>query len=352
MTDGSTSDVRVQLTRPLPTPQELGDALPSSEAARSTVLRGRSELESILAGEDSRLVVITGPCSVHDGEATLEYAGRLRELADRVAEQVLVVIRVYFEKPRTTVGWKGLVYDPRLDGSYEIDEGLREARALLVQINEMGLPAATEFLDPIVPQYFADLISWAAIGARTVESQTHRQMASGLSMPVGIKNRTDGDTAVAIDAIVAARASHGFLGVDQGGRASLVTTTGNPYAHLVLRGGQDEPNYDAASVEAALTRLRDVGLPPYLVVDCSHGNSRKDETRQQIGFRDVLDQRAAGRRGIVGLMLESHLEAGRQDLQVDRSALRYGVSITDACIGWEQTEGLLIEAQQRASTPT
>jgi 3-deoxy-7-phosphoheptulonate synthase len=351
MTDDSTSDVRVQLTRPLPTPQELSDALPSSAAARETVLRGRSELESILAGEDDRLAVITGPCSVHDGEATLEYAGRLRELADRVADRVLVLIRVYFEKPRTTVGWKGLVYDPRLDGSYEIDEGLREARALLVQINEMGLPAATEFLDPIVPQYFADLISWAAIGARTVESQTHRQMASGLSMAVGIKNRTDGDTGVAIDAIVAARAPHGFLGVDHGGRASLVTTTGNPYAHLVLRGGRDEPNYDAASVEAALTRLRDAGLPPYLVVDCSHGNSRKDEARQQIGFRDVLDQRSAGQRGIVGLMLESHLQAGRQDLQADRSALRYGVSITDACIGWEQTEELLLEAQQRASSP-
>ncbi len=342
----STSDVRVLVTRPLPSPQELMDTLPASEAARGTVLRGRAELEPILAGEDGRLAVIVGPCSIHDGEAALEYAGRLRDLAGRVAEHVFVVMRVYFEKPRTTVGWKGLVYDPRLDGSDEIDEGLREARALLVQINEMGLPAATEFLDPIVPQYFADLISWAAIGARTVESQTHRQLASGLSMPVGIKNRTDGNTGVAIDALVAARASHGFLGVDHDGRASLVTTTGNPYAHLVLRGGNDRPNYDAASVGRALAALRDAGLPPFLIVDCSHGNSGKDEARQPAVFRDVLEQRAGGQRGIVGLMLESHLEAGRQDLGVNPSALRYGVSITDACIGWGQTEELLLGANE------
>ena len=289
-------------------------------------------------------MAIVGPCSIHDERAGLEYAARLAKLSARVSDRLLIVMRVYFEKPRTTLGWKGLIYDPHLDGSLDIQTGLHRARAFLIKIGEMGIPGATEFLDPIVPQYLADLVSWGAIGARTTESQTHRQMASGLSMPIGFKNSTDGNSQNAVDAVVAARAVHGFLGIDENGRASMVHTTGNPYGHLVLRGGTGGANYTAERIALAQDQLRASGLPPRVVVDCSHANSRKDHTRQSVAFRDLIAQRQAGNADILGCMLESHLFPGNQTLGDDPSELKYGVSITDACIGWEETERLLTEA--------
>jgi 3-deoxy-7-phosphoheptulonate synthase len=276
----------------------------------------------------------------------MEYAERLVKLAKHLQDRMMVIMRVYFEKPRTTIGWKGLIYDPHLDGSFAIGEGLHQARAFLLRVGELGMPAATEFLDPIVPQYLADLVSWAAIGARTTESQTHRQMASGLSMPVGFKNTTDGNTQHAVDAIVAARSPHGFLGIDLQGQTCMVLTTGNPYAHLVLRGGSRGANYSASAVAAVQRQLTKAGLPNQLLVDCSHGNSDKDYTRQSIALRDVVRQRVAGDSQIMGCMLESHLMPGNQKLGSDPSQLRYGVSITDACIGWEETELLLNEAYE------
>ena len=337
-----TSDLHIASIDPLISPTQLVEELPATEYQISSVSRGRSQVEAVLREDDRRLMVIVGPCSIHDERAALEYAERLARLKEQVREQILVVMRVYFEKPRTTVGWKGLVYDPNLDGSFDINEGLRRARQLLLEVTGMGLAAGTEFLDPIVPQYLADLVSWVAIGARTTESQTHRQMASGLSMPVGFKNRTDGNSQVAVDAMVAARASQAFLGIDHDGRTCVMHTTGNPYGHLVLRGGQGGTNFDAEAVAAAQEELRASGSRPLVMVDCSHANSEKDHTRQAVAFRDVIEQRAEGSDGIVGLMLESHLFAGNQPLNGDE--LRYGVSITDACIDWAETETLLKEA--------
>ena len=310
------------------------NSFPLTAEAAKTVIEGREQVQQVLNGEDHRLLIIVGPCSIHDERAGFEYAGRLSELAKQVQDRILVVMRVYFEKPRTTVGWKGLIYDPHLDGSFTIGEGLSRARAFLLHLAGLGLPAATEFLDPIVPQYLADLVSWAAIGARTTESQTHRQMASGLSMPVGFKNTTDGNTQHAVDAIVSARSPHAFLGIDKQGRTSMVLTKGNPYAHLVLRGGSRGSNYSAATIEDVQRQLAKVGLSPNLIVDCSHGNSDKDYTRQGVAFRDVVQQRLEGNPYLIGCMLESHLSPGNQKLGDDPSALRYGVSITDACIGW------------------
>jgi 3-deoxy-7-phosphoheptulonate synthase len=337
-----TSDLHIARTEPLVTPTELARELPMTEPHHQSVLSGRQQIQDILEGRDERLIVIVGPCSIHDENAALEYAERLARLADEVKDQLLIVMRVYFEKPRTTVGWKGLVYDPGLDGSFDISGGLHRARQLLLDVTGMGLPAATEFLDPIVPQYLADLISWTAIGARTTESQTHRQMASGLSMAVGFKNRTDGNAQVAVDAMIAARAENAFLGIDEDGRTGVVHTTGNPYGHMVLRGGQSGPNFDGDAIAATKAQLEKAGLRPQVMVDCSHANSAKDHTRQSIAFRDVMQQRAAGTDGIIGLMLESHLFAGNQSL--DSGELRYGVSVTDACIDWSETEGLLREA--------
>ena len=342
--DRPVSDLHVVDTIPLPTPAEFETELPIPADVLETVVRGRREIEEILSGRDDRMLFVAGPCSIHDERSAMEYAQRLASLAREIEDRVLVVMRVYFEKPRTTVGWKGLIYDPDLDGSFNIDAGLRRARQLLIDIGALGLPTGTEFLDPIAPQYLADLISWVAVGARTTESQTHRQMASGLSMPVGFKNSTDGNIEVAVNALLSAREPHAFLGIDREGRTCTVQTSGNPYGHIVLRGGSDGTNFDAESVCETHEQLEAAGLTPTVLVDCSHANSGKDHRRQSIAFRDVIAQRAAGNRGVIGLMLESHLNEGNQSLGDDPSALRYGVSITDACIGWDETVELLREA--------
>ena len=340
----SLRDVNVKRIDRLIPPRELHARLPITERAERTVAEGREQLTRILDGRDDRFLLIVGPCSIHDEAAALEYAERLAELAERVRDRVMVVMRVYFEKPRTTIGWKGLINDPHLDGTFDLETGLTTARKLLLHFGDLGLPAGSEFLDPIVPQYIADLVSWVAIGARTTESQTHRQMASGLSMPVGFKNGTDGNSQIAIDAMIAARSPHAFLGIDLDGATCVVETTGNPHGHLVLRGGARGANYAAASVAAVQEQLRAAGLPAALMVDCSHANSEKDHTRQALAFRDVVAQRAAGNREIVGVMVESHLNPGNQKLTANPADLAYGVSITDACIGWDETASLAAEA--------
>ena len=345
------ANLHVRRTVPLPTPRELEAALPLSADVRGSVLRGRQAIEQILTGHDPRLLVIAGPCSIHDERAAIEYAERLATVAEDHDDRLLIAMRVYFEKPRTTVGWKGMIYDPDLDGSFDIASGLRRARQLLTTIAGIGLPTATEFLDPVTPQYLADLISWTAIGARTTESQTHRQMASGLSMPVGFKNSTDGNIQVAVDAALSSREPHAFLGIDTDGRMSTVLTKGNPHGHIVLRGGAAGPNYAASHVREVYDRLERAGLPQQVLVDCSHANSAKDHRRQATAFRDVLAQRAAGDRGLIGLMIESNLFEGKQTLGGDPSRLRYGVSITDACIGWDETVQLLREAAALRTEP-
>ncbi|MCH7705742.1 MAG: 3-deoxy-7-phosphoheptulonate synthase [Chloroflexi bacterium] len=343
-------DINIQEIRPLPSPNEYRKRLPITDPITETVAQGRQAIADILAGRDDRLLVIAGPCSIHDTGAGLEYAGRLKELADRFQDRLLVAMRVYFEKPRTTVGWKGLVYDPYLRGGIDISEGLHMAREFLLKVAEMGLLATTEFLDPITPQYLADLIAWAAIGARTSESQTHRQMASGLSMPVGFKNGTGNSIQLAVDAVVSAQAGHGFLGVDSEGQASVVITKGNPDCHVVLRGGTRGPNYDADSIAEAVALTQRAGVRTQLVVDCSHGNSDKDHTKQSVAFRSAVEQRLEGNANIVGLMLESHLTEGSQKLdESDPSKLQYGISITDSCIGWEETVDLLTETYNAMS---
>ncbi|MES2790955.1 MAG: 3-deoxy-7-phosphoheptulonate synthase [Planctomycetota bacterium] len=339
-----TQQIHIRGTTPLISPRDLLQQIPMSVAANRTVVQGRAELIRVLSGEDPRLLAVVGPCSIHDEQAALEYAQKLQAVSEQIKSTTLVIMRVYFEKPRTVMGWKGLINDPGLDGSFDIEKGLRRARELLLKINEMGLPAATEMLEPITPQYAADLVTWAAIGARTTESQTHRQMASGLSMPVGYKNGTDGNLEIAIQAMQAAQSPHSFLGIDTDGRTCVIHTTGNPYGHLILRGGRSGPNYDAQNVKAAADALSAAKLPPYLMVDCSHANSDKDYTKQAAVWRDAVAQRAAGNRHIVGLMLESNLLAGSQKLTADLSQLKYGISITDGCIGWEQTEELLLAA--------
>ena len=320
-------------------PAELKTAHPISATAAQTVLRTRTAIRDAMHGRDPRrLVAIVGPCSIHDPAAALDYAKRLAPVARSLENELVVVMRTYFEKPRTTVGWKGLVNDPRLDGSCRVDEGLALARELLLQINDQGLPCATEFLDPFAPQFLADAIAWAAIGARTTESQTHREMASGLSMPVGFKNGTDGGAQVAIDAMTSSGAPHSFLGVREDGTAAVVKTAGNPDTHVVLRGGGGRTNYDSESVGAVATKLDKRGV----MIDCSHGNSKKDPALQGEALRDVAQQVRQGSNDVLGVMLESHLEAGRQDWGPG-AELRYGVSITDACIGFEETEALLRE---------
>ena len=339
-----TSNLRIRSLEPLVPPSRLCALLPLDAAALATVVEGRRAVEAVLAGDDPRVIAVVGPCSIHDADAARDYAARLRSLATRVADRLLVVMRVYFEKPRTTVGWKGLINDPHLDDSFDVATGLRTARSLLIEIARMGLPTATEFLEPITPQYIADTIVLGAIGARTTESPTHRQMASGLSMPVGFKNSTDGSLQAAIDAMLAAKTPHCFLGIDNDGGTCVVSTMGNPWGMLMLRGGRSGSNYSPAVMEEARTKMEKAGLPPRIVVDCSHANSGKDPTRQSIVWRDVLAQRAAGDRSIVGLMLESNIHPGSQAVQANRSKLAYGVSVTDACIGWDETEALLLEA--------
>jgi 3-deoxy-7-phosphoheptulonate synthase len=342
-----TQDINVRETQPLVAPRILKEELPASDAAIRTVIDSREAVKRVLAGEDRRLIVVVGPCSIHDERAALEYAGRLRELAGRVADRMLVVMRVYFEKPRTTVGWKGLINDPHLNDTFDIGGGLRLARRILLEVAHLGLPAATEMLEPITPQYIADLITLASIGARTTESPTHRQMASGLSMPVGYKNGTDGELQVAIDAMQAAKSPHAFLGIDPEGKTCVVYTRGNPWGHLILRGGRSGPNYAAAHLGGAAERLRAAGLSPRFVVDCSHANSNKDYRRQSVAWTDVIAQRAAGNDTIIGLMLESNLKPGNQKLQGDPAKLSFGVSITDGCIGWEETESLVLDAYRK-----
>jgi 3-deoxy-7-phosphoheptulonate synthase len=336
-----TQDLNVQQIVRLSTPRALKEALPASEAANAAVVRGRETIRRILAQKDSRCLVVVGPCSIHDVQGALEYAGRLSQLRKDLGDRMEIVMRVYFEKPRTTIGWKGLINDPHLDNSHDIETGLKTARRLLLDIAGLGLPAATEFLDPIIPQYIADLVSWAAIGARTTESQTHREMASGLSMPVGFKNGTDGSLQIAIDAMGAAKHPHSFIGIDQDGVTSIIRTTGNAVGHVVLRGGRLRANYDAASISESESQLAEHGLPRVLMVDCSHANSGKQPARQEDVWRSVMEQRARGTRSLIGAMVESYLEEGAQPFPKDPAKLRYGLSITDGCVGWETTERML-----------
>ena len=335
-------NLRTSRVSPLLSPALLRAEHPITPAVAKAVTIGRRDTVEILDGRDDRLLVVVGPCSVHDPDAALHYARLLSEHAERIRDEVCVVMRVYFEKPRTTLGWKGLINDPDLDGTYAVNKGLRLARQLLLDISELGLPVGSEFLDPITPQYIADTVTWGSIGARTAASQVHRQLCSALSMPVGIKNSTEGDVQVAVDAVRAAAASHVFPGVNADGLAALVTTSGNPDCHVILRGGSKGPNYDAETVADTLARLRKAGLPERVLVDASHGNSRKDHVRQAAVARELAERIAADEPGLTGLMMESFLEAGRQDLTLGKKdELDYGRSITDACLDWPTTAELL-----------
>ncbi|MGN6806606.1 MAG: 3-deoxy-7-phosphoheptulonate synthase [Trinickia sp.] len=333
-------DVRIGAVRPLISPALLQDELPVAPEIQALVEKSRTAIGDILHGRDDRLLAVVGPCSIHDHDQALEYAHMLKRAADALQNELFVVMRVYFEKPRTTVGWKGYINDPRLDGSFRINEGLRRARELLLDVNALGLPAGTEFLDLLSPQYIADLIAWGAIGARTTESQSHRQLASGLSCPIGFKNGTDGGVQIAADAIVAARASHAFMGMTKMGMAAIFETRGNDTAHIILRGGKKGPNYDSAAIEETCTVLRNAGLREQVMVDCSHANSGKSHLRQRDVADDLAQQLTRGEKRIVGVMIESNIEEGRQDLKPGM-ALRHGVSITDACLSWAQTEPVL-----------
>lgn len=333
-----TSDVRIQSLDALVPPVALKEEVPASETSLQTVLESRRVIESILSGNDPRMLAVVGPCSIHDPEAALDYARRLKRLHDELEDRIFLVMRVYFEKPRTRLGWRGLILDPHLDGSYDIQTGLRTARRLLGEITNMGLPTGSEMLDPIVPQYTDDLTSWASIGARTIESQTHREMASGLSMPVGFKNSTDGSIEVAVNALASSRNPHSFIGIDPEGRTCVLNTTGNEYGHIILRGGRTGPNYHDESVEEAVAMLEKAGYPPAVMIDCSHSNSLKDPSRQQKILRSAVRQRREGQSALVGVMIESNIGYGRQDIPENRADLLYGVSITDPCLDWDTTE--------------
>ena len=336
----TTDDTRIVAMKELSSPQQVINELPITDAATNTVLKARTEIQKVLRGEDDRLIVIVGPCSIHDPAAALDYARRLQQQIPKFEKDLLIIMRVYFEKPRTTVGWKGLINDPRLDDSYQINDGLRLARKLLLELANMGIPSGTEFLDLISPQYIADLVSWGAIGARTTESQCHRELASGLSCPVGFKNGTGGTIQIAVDAVGSAAHPHHFLSVTKAGHSAIFQTAGNKDCHVILRGGSRHPNYDPESIAETSERLEKAGLRPAVVVDCSHANSGKDPARQATVCRDLAGQIGSGSRTIVGLMLESHLVAGTQKL-VPGKPLTYGQSITDACMGWETTTELL-----------
>lgn len=335
-----TEDIRIKWTKVVLPPIFLEEELPATDKSSATVFHAREEILRILRGEDRRLLVVVGPCSIHDTKAAREYGERLKGVIEELSGELRIVMRVYFEKPRTTVGWKGLINDPHLDQSYKINDGLRLARHLLLDLAEMGVPAGTEFLDMISPQYVAGLVSWGAIGARTTESQVHRQLVSGLSCPVGFKNATSGDVQVAIQALLSAAQPHNFLGHTKHGQSAIFVTTGNPDCHIILRGGRNKVNYKAEAVAEVCGKLSEAGLAPRVMVDCSHANSNKDYTRQAIVCRDIAAQVAAGSRNIMGVMLESNLVAGAQKL-VEGKPLVYGQSITDACIGWDETAGLL-----------
>ena len=326
---------------PLTSPKKLKEKLPVSENAADTVIQARNTIKRVLAGEERRLLMIVGPCSIHDPEAARDYALRLKKLAVEVSETIMIVMRVYFEKPRTTVGWKGLINDPDLDGSHKINKGIELARKILLETNNLGLPCATETLDPITPQYMADLISWSAIGARTTESQTHREMASGLSMPVGFKNGTDGGLNVALNAMNSALQQHHFLGINPEGISSVIQTSGNPHVHLVLRGGNKGPNYDAVSVHIAADALASGGLPKAIMIDCNHANSGKDPSRQELVLRNTIMQIKDGDQSIIGTMIESNINGGNQLI---KPKMKYGVSVTDACLDWENTHRIILDA--------
>lgn len=337
MADLPINDLNVASNETLITPDQLKQDIPLTDAARHTVAQGRQVVRDILEGKDHRLFVVVGPCSIHDLKAAKEYAERLKGLAEEVSDTLYLVMRVYFEKPRTTVGWKGLINDPYLDDSFKIQDGLRIGRQLLLDLAEMGLPTATEALDPISPQYLQDLVSWSAIGARTTESQTHREMASGLSSAVGFKNGTDGSLTVAINALQSVSSAHRFLGINQQGGVSIVTTKGNPYGHVVLRGGNGKPNYDSVSVALCEQELAKAKIAQNIMIDCSHANSNKDPALQPLVMDNVANQIVEGNNSIVGLMVESHLGWGSQSIPSDLSQLKYGVSVTDACIDWDAT---------------
>jgi 3-deoxy-7-phosphoheptulonate synthase len=332
---------------PLLSPNELKARLPLDKQSESTVLDGRQSVENILNGSDKRMIAVVGPCSIHDEGAALDYAQRLKALRDELAGQLHIVMRVYFEKPRTRLGWRGLIMDPDLDGSYEIDQGLHQARKILLGVNRLGLPAGSEMLDPIIPQYIDDLVSWASIGARTTESQTHREMASGLSMAVGFKNGTDGSIETAVNAMSSSLHPHSFIGINQDGDSCVVHTTGNKQVHVILRGGRSGPNYHSWDIVRVEEMLRQNGLPVDILVDCSHGNSKKDYRNQAVVLKNVVDQRVSGRTSIKGFMIESYLQQGRQELVHPVDKLTYGMSITDGCIGWDETKELLRETAHR-----
>ncbi|WP_163936699.1 3-deoxy-7-phosphoheptulonate synthase [Paraferrimonas sp. SM1919] len=346
-------DVHIAGEQVLITPQQLSEKLPLSEKAADFIANARKTVSNIVHKRDNRLLVVTGPCSIHDIDSAKEYALKLKELSKKVDDQLYIVMRVYFEKPRTTVGWKGLINDPNIDGSFEVEQGLHTARELLIWLAELEMPVATEALDPISPQYLSELISWSAIGARTTESQTHREMASGLSMPVGFKNGTDGKLQVAIDALKAATHSHRFMGINGQGQVALLQTNGNPDGHVILRGGK-QPNYDSVNIRQAEEQLHNAKLNARLVVDCSHGNSNKNHNLQPLVTQNVVQQIVDGNKSIIGIMLESHLNSGNQSSDLPKSQLQYGVSITDACIDWQTTEELLMAsaAKLAATVPT
>jgi 3-deoxy-7-phosphoheptulonate synthase len=340
-----TENLNIEAFEAMPTPEEIHRRVPMSDAAEKSVVAGRRAMQAILDRKDPRLFIVVGPCSIHEPVAGLDYARRLKALADEVSDTLLLVMRVYFEKPRTATGWKGYINDPRLDDSFHIEEGMQKAREFLLAVNEIGLPAATEALDPIAPQYLGDLVAWTAIGARTAESQTHREMASGLSTPVGFKNGTDGSVDTAVNAIISASRPHSFLGINMQGRSSVVRTRGNGYGHLVLRGGGDRPNYDTVSVAMAEQALAKAKLAQNVVVDCSHANSYKKPELQPLVMHDCVNQIRLGNQSIVGLMIESFIEAGNQPIATDLSKLKYGCSVTDACVDWPTTEKMIRDAQ-------
>lgn len=344
MSVAQTENLNIVAVDHMPSPEEIKARVPLTERAAASVLAGRRALADILDRKDNRLFVVVGPCSIHDPEAGLDYARRLKKLADEVADTMVLVMRVYFEKPRTATGWKGFINDPYMDDSFRIDEGMEKARRFLMDVCEIGLPTATEALDPIAPQYYGDLISWTAIGARTSESQTHREMSSGLSTPVGFKNATDGDLEVAINAIISASRPHSFLGISGKGQSAILRTRGNRLGHVVLRGGGGRPNYDTVSISLAEQALAKAKLPVNIVVDCSHANSWKKAEFQPLVMKDVIHQIREGNRSVVGLMIESFIEAGNQSIPADLSQLKYGCSVTDACVGWDTTDEMIRNA--------
>lgn len=347
MTKNNLKNINIKSQEVLMTPLDLNKELPVSDSARSAILTGRKALQDILDRKDKRIFVVTGPCSIHDLKSAMEYAERFKKLAKEVEDTLLLVMRVYFEKPRTTVGWKGFINDPDLNDTFNVTKGLKLARKLLLDLAEMGIPTGTEALDPVTPQYIGDLISWTAIGARTSESQTHRELSSGLSTPVGFKNGTDGSLATCVNAMQSASSPHSFLGINMEGRIAITHSKGNPYSHIVLRGGSNGPNYDSVNVALCETALEKVNLPKNIVIDCSHANSNKNPELQPLVMADCIHQVIEGNQSIVGLMIESHLNAGNQKISPNLDELEYGVSVTDGCVNWETTEKMILDAHQK-----